>query len=112
MGLDVSDYFGRQKVLSYELINTSIEAKAKHQYNEICFRRELIWFYQDGASIIFPDAWEGYLKPIPEVKIKSLEILDALSNIYSRFCFVLKHFCLFNCPHFQCNSKTVLRIVT
>ena len=26
---------------------------------------EIHWFYQDGASRIFPDAWEGYLQPIP-----------------------------------------------
>lgn len=28
-------------------------------------RRELDWFYQEGASRIFPDAWEGFLAPIP-----------------------------------------------
>ena len=28
--------------------------------------RELRWFYQDGASMIFPDAWERFLAPIPE----------------------------------------------
>lgn len=28
-------------------------------------RKELLWFYQEGASYIFPDAWEEYLKPIP-----------------------------------------------
>src|SRR3569833_1473032 len=28
-------------------------------------RRELNWFYQDGASMIFPDAWERFLAPIP-----------------------------------------------
>lgn len=28
-------------------------------------QRELHWFYQEGASAIFPDAWEDYLKPIP-----------------------------------------------
>jgi proline iminopeptidase len=27
--------------------------------------KELRWFYQEGASFIFPDAWEDYLKPIP-----------------------------------------------
>ena len=26
---------------------------------------EIRWFYQDGASFIFPDAWEEYLAPIP-----------------------------------------------
>lgn len=28
-------------------------------------RKELEWFYQEGASYIFPDAWDEYLKPIP-----------------------------------------------
>jgi proline iminopeptidase len=28
-------------------------------------RSELLWFYQKGASEIFPDAWEHYLAPIP-----------------------------------------------
>jgi len=28
-------------------------------------RKELVWFYQEGASFIFPDAWEEYLRPIP-----------------------------------------------
>jgi proline iminopeptidase len=27
--------------------------------------RELRWFYQDGASIIFPDAWARFVEPIP-----------------------------------------------
>ncbi|MFT4580519.1 MAG: proline iminopeptidase [Gammaproteobacteria bacterium] len=29
-------------------------------------RSELEWFYQAGASRLFPDAWEAYLAPIPE----------------------------------------------
>ena len=29
-------------------------------------QREIEWFYQDGASRIFPDAWERYLAPIAE----------------------------------------------
>lgn len=28
-------------------------------------QEELRWFYQEGASYIFPEAWEKYLKPIP-----------------------------------------------
>jgi proline iminopeptidase len=31
-------------------------------------RWELEWFYQEGASRLFPDAWEHYLAPIPEVE--------------------------------------------
>ncbi|HEY9642225.1 MAG TPA: prolyl aminopeptidase, partial [Coleofasciculaceae cyanobacterium] len=28
-------------------------------------QKELQWFYQEGASYLFPDAWEAYLQPIP-----------------------------------------------
>ena len=28
-------------------------------------RREIEWYYQEGASRIFPEAWEKYLEPIP-----------------------------------------------
>jgi len=31
-------------------------------------RWELEWFYQEGCSRLFPDAWEKYLAPIPEVE--------------------------------------------
>ncbi|WP_395787343.1 prolyl aminopeptidase [Aquimonas sp.] len=31
-------------------------------------RWELEWFYQEGASRLFPDAWEQYLAPIPAVE--------------------------------------------
>jgi len=29
-------------------------------------KKEIDWFYQEGASYIFPDAWDKYLAPIPE----------------------------------------------
>jgi proline iminopeptidase len=28
-------------------------------------KKEINWFYQEGASYIFPDAWAKYLEPIP-----------------------------------------------
>ncbi len=28
-------------------------------------KREIRWFYQQGADAIFPDAWEDYIAPIP-----------------------------------------------
>ena len=40
---------------------------------------ELQWFYQSGASYLFPDAWETYLAPIP-----SEERHDLLSAYYRR----------------------------
>jgi proline iminopeptidase len=42
-------------------------------------RKELLWFYQEGASAIFPDAWEKYLEPIPPV-----ERGDLMSAYYRR----------------------------
>lgn len=29
-------------------------------------RWELLWYYQHGASLLFPDKWEAFLAPIPE----------------------------------------------
>ena len=31
-------------------------------------RKELQWFYQEGASFLFPDYWEPYLQCIPEAE--------------------------------------------
>ena len=42
-------------------------------------QKELRWFYQSGASYIFPDAWEEYLKPIPPE-----ERDDLISAYYKR----------------------------
>ncbi|XP_077978420.1 putative proline iminopeptidase [Glandiceps talaboti] len=42
-------------------------------------RKELLWFYQEGASHMFPDLWEQYVAPIPEV-----ERHDFMSAYYRR----------------------------
>lgn len=42
-------------------------------------QKELQWFYQSGASNIFPEAWEEYLKPIPPE-----ERDDLISAYYQR----------------------------
>ncbi len=42
-------------------------------------KREIDWFYQEGASRLFPDAWEEYLAPIPEA-----ERGDLLRAYYTR----------------------------
>ncbi|TDU28078.1 prolyl aminopeptidase [Panacagrimonas perspica] len=31
-------------------------------------RAEIAWFYQEGASWVYPDAWEHFLAPIPEAE--------------------------------------------
>jgi proline iminopeptidase len=35
-------------------------------------KAEIDWFYQQGTSVLFPDAWEHYLAPIPENERSSL----------------------------------------
>ena len=42
-------------------------------------RSELLWFYQEGASQLFPDAWEDYLAPIPPRERK-----DMMKAYYAR----------------------------
>lgn len=42
-------------------------------------RWELEWFYQKGCDALYPDAWESYLKAIPEV-----EHGDLMSAYYRR----------------------------
>jgi len=41
--------------------------------------KEIRWFYQEGASSIFPDAWADYLRPIPPE-----ERHDLLTAYYKR----------------------------
>lgn len=31
-------------------------------------REEVRWYYQEGASWLFPDLWEGFVAPIPEAE--------------------------------------------
>lgn len=34
----------------------------------LCRPRDIHWFYQEGASAIFPDHWRDFLAPIPEAE--------------------------------------------
>jgi proline iminopeptidase len=34
----------------------------------LCRPQEIRWFYQEGANAIYPDAWEHYVKVIPEAE--------------------------------------------
>lgn len=45
----------------------------------LCRERELKWFYQSGADLIFPDYWQDFVKPIPED-----ERDDIISAYYTR----------------------------
>ena len=42
-------------------------------------KSEIDWFYQRGASALFPDAWEDYVEPIPQA-----ERSDLLRAYYKR----------------------------
>jgi len=42
-------------------------------------RAELLWFYQEGASWIYPDAWGAFVEPIPEA-----ERGDMIAAFYKR----------------------------
>ena len=35
-------------------------------------KKEIDWFYQEGASRFFPDAWENYIQEIPEAERSNL----------------------------------------
>ncbi len=45
----------------------------------LCRQREIDWFYQEGASRIFPDVWQKFLEPIPPA-----ERHDMVSAYYQR----------------------------
>ncbi len=45
----------------------------------LCREKDIHWFYQQGASMIFPDYWEDYLHPIPMA-----ERQDLLKAYYQR----------------------------
>lgn len=45
----------------------------------LCRRSELLWFYQEGASNLFPEAWDKYLEPIAEH-----ERFDLISAYYKQ----------------------------
>jgi len=34
----------------------------------LCRPEEVAWFYQEGASRIFPDLWQDFIRPIPEAE--------------------------------------------
>lgn len=54
-------------------LSLAYAAKHPERVLSLCLRgifllrdEEVRWFYQEGASFLFPDAWERYLAPIPE----------------------------------------------
>lgn len=45
----------------------------------LCRPKDLYWFYQLGASHVFPDYWEEYIQPIPQC-----ERVDMIGAYYER----------------------------
>lgn len=45
----------------------------------LCRSQDIHWFYQSGASRVFPDYWQDFIEPIPEA-----ERSDLLSAYYRR----------------------------
>ncbi len=45
----------------------------------LCRQRDIQWFYQDGASYIYPDLWQNYINVIPQA-----ERNDLVSAYYKR----------------------------
>lgn len=45
----------------------------------LCRKKDIDWFYQGGAARLFPDAWQYFLQPIPE-----LERQDLVKAYYQR----------------------------
>ena len=61
--------------------------KYPHRVSELVLRgifmlrkKELDWFYQEGASKLFPEAWEEFIKPIGQDKRNNL--MDAYREIF------------------------------
>jgi proline iminopeptidase len=60
--------WGSTLALAYAISHPTIPTALFLRGIFLCRRKEIEWFYQEGASKIFPDAWEAYLAPIPEAE--------------------------------------------
>lgn len=70
LGIDIWQVFGGSwgstLALAYAQTHPSRVSELVLRGIFLLRRREIEWFYQAGCSALFPDAWEQYLKPIPE----------------------------------------------
>ncbi len=48
------------------------------------FRSELMWYYQNGARHIFPDAWDSYIEPIPKVSGRAFG-MECMCNLLLKY---------------------------
>jgi proline iminopeptidase len=57
--------WGSTLALTYAIKHTEVVLGLILRGIFLCRPSEIKWFYQEGASNIFPDVWDEYLKPIP-----------------------------------------------
>lgn len=60
--------WGSTLSLTYAISHPQRVRALVHRGIFLLTRKELRWFYQEGASMILPDAWERFLAPIPEAE--------------------------------------------
>jgi hypothetical protein len=47
------------------------------------YRKEVLWYNQEGANFLLPDLYEEYIEPIPQVVfVLKFEILSVSDIIY------------------------------
>lgn len=51
-----------------KIIYNAVVWKCLRVHNNNYFREELEWLFQEGVSFMFPDKWEKFIEPIPEVE--------------------------------------------
>ncbi|MCX6117111.1 MAG: prolyl aminopeptidase [Proteobacteria bacterium] len=57
--------WGSTLALTYSIKHPTVVSEIVLRGIFLVRQKELKWFYQEGTSELFPDAWEDYLKPIP-----------------------------------------------
>lgn len=57
--------WGSTLALAYAITNPAHTASLILRGIFLLRKKEINWFYQSGASFLFPDAWDKYLEPIP-----------------------------------------------
>lgn len=58
--------WGSTLALAYSIVHPSVCTELFLRGIFLLRKKEIDWFYQEGCSRIYPDAWESYVKPIPE----------------------------------------------
>lgn len=58
--------WGSTLALSYSITHPDVCTQLYLRGIFLLRKKEIDWFYQEGCSKIYPDAWEEYVKPIPQ----------------------------------------------